>query len=343
MRYPWANIALLIMLLFQFVTGYLGLTNGDESWKGWLVLHSMVGFGTLSLLFWKGRIILDVYRRGIRINWAHLSFIILTVLLILTISSGILWATNGPHYLGGFSLITIHVFLALSMIGLLIWHLLKKVFILNHPEVRSRRLFLNTGINFLLGVILWRSTKWGKTEIVANGINRRFTGSYETGSFTGIFPPTIWIADNPEPIDSSIWELKIDGEILSPYKTNYQTIVEFADTEIIATLDCTGGWYSTQTWFGVPLSKLLNKGELKSSAKSVTLSSVTGYYRIFSLKEINKYLLALAVAGTPLAHSHGGPARLVAPGKRGFEWVKWVTKISVNKTSKHWQSPLPLQ
>jgi DMSO/TMAO reductase YedYZ molybdopterin-dependent catalytic subunit len=33
----------------------------------------------------------------------------------------------------------------------------------------------------------------------------------------------------------------------------------------------------------------------------------------------------------------------VAPGKRGFEWVKWGTSIEVNESPKWLQPPLPLQ
>jgi DMSO/TMAO reductase YedYZ molybdopterin-dependent catalytic subunit len=35
------------------------------------------------------------------------------------------------------------------------------------------------------------------------------------------------------------------------------------------------------------------------------------------------------VGGEPLTHEHGAPARLVALGRRGFEWVKWVVRIEV--------------
>ncbi len=65
------------------------------------------------------------------------------------------------------------------------------------------------------------------------------------------------------------------------------------------------------------------------------------------------YLLALGVipgsepdqpgAFQPLSHGHGAPARLVAPGERGMEWVKWVTIIRVNESGPYVQSPLPLQ
>ena len=71
--------------------------------------------------------------------------------------------------------------------------------------------------------------------------------------------------------------------------------------------------------------------------------SVTGYDRRFALDVADGLLLATAVAGAPLTHAHGAPARLVAPGRRGFEWVKWVTRIEVLESSHRWQPPLPLQ
>ena len=34
---------------------------------------------------------------------------------------------------------------------------------------------------------------------------------------------------------------------------------------------------------------------------------------------------------------------LVAPDQRGVEWVKWITHLRLNRTSKIWQLPLPLE
>ena len=78
-------------------------------------------------------------------------------------------------------------------------------------------------------------------------------------------------------------------------------------------------------------------------AASVTVRSVTGYYRKFSMREANSYIIATHVGGETLSHGHGFPARLVAHDKRGFEWVKWITEIEVNRTGKWLQPPLPLQ
>ena len=91
------------------------------------------------------------------------------------------------------------------------------------------------------------------------------------------------------------------------------------------------------------MSDVLRDAGVRGGAASITVRSVTGYYRRFSLSEANGLLLATRVGGEALWHGHGCPLRLVAPGKRGYDWVKWVTAIEVNDTSKWWQPPLPLQ
>ena len=110
-----------------------------------------------------------------------------------------------------------------------------------------------------------------------------------------------------------------------------------------AVIDCTGGWYSEQRWSGIGLDELLALAGPTSDASSVTVRSATGYYRRFSMSEARSYILATHVGDAPLSRGHGFPARLVAPDKRGFEWVKWVEEIEVNDTSKWLQPPLPLQ
>ena len=93
----------------------------------------------------------------------------------------------------------------------------------------------------------------------------------------------------------------------------------------------------------MPLARLLDEAELLPEARSVKVTSATGYYRRFTIAEARDYLLATHVGGRLLPRGHGYPVRLAARGKRGFEWVKWVTDIEIDARPKWLQPPLPLQ
>ena len=71
--------------------------------------------------------------------------------------------------------------------------------------------------------------------------------------------------------------------------------------------------------------------------------SVTGYGRRFPLDEAGDLLLATRVEGETLSAGHGFPLRLVAPGRRGYDWVKWVAELEVSRDPAWLQPPLPLQ
>ena len=99
--------------------------------------------------------------------------------------------------------------------------------------------------------------------------------------------------------------------------------------ELVATLDCTGGFYSTQRWRGVRLGRLIDAAVAAPAASHLRVVSVTGYRWSFALSDARGLLLATHVGEAALSHEHGAPARLVVPGARGFQWVKWVTRIEL--------------
>ena len=74
---------------------------------------------------------------------------------------------------------------------------------------------------------------------------------------------------------------------------------------------------------------LLDRVAPRPDAVAVSFKSVTGYRWSLPLAEARAALLATRVGGEPLSHGHGAPLRLVAPGRRGFQWVKWVQEVEV--------------
>lgn len=349
MRVPWVNILLLVLLLIQAITGYFGLTEGREPAAWILWTHGIVAYAVLVLMFLKAGIILDAWRRKRRWTGRRVGFAVSLGLLLVVLVTGLLWTLNGPIYVGGFSLVSIHIYVAVPLIILMIWHAWHMRFVRRLPEARGRRLFLGAGAGVLAGALLWLSAGRAKAWAGLSGATRRFTGSYEVGSFTGQFPEVIWLADRPPVVDIAEWQLAITGEVTMPLQFGYDDLLAAATSELECILDCTGGWYSAQLWRGVRLGDLLSEAAMSPKARSVTIQSVTGYKRRFDLVEAENFLLALGILVgddddfRPLSRGHGYPVRLVAPGERGVEWVKWVAEVRVNDTSPLRQAPLPLQ
>jgi DMSO/TMAO reductase YedYZ molybdopterin-dependent catalytic subunit len=152
-------------------------------------------------------------------------------------------------------------------------------------------------------------------------------------------PVTQWFTDDVPSIDVGGYELLVSRPGEPMLRLGYDDLQTMVGTTLTAVLDCTGGWWAEQEWRGVRMSTLLGRPE----SGSVLVSSVTGYSRRFAPEDVDVLLLATHVGGAPLSRGHGAPVRLVAPGRRGFWWVKWVESVSVEPEPWWWQPPFPVQ
>ena len=342
MRFPWANIALIALFTFELGTGYLGLTHSNPEWIAAMHLHRITGFAILVLFVWKSRNILGSFRT--RQNWkaspeTMLASTALLVGLLAVLGLGLAWSHIGPFSWLGFSGTTIHLNLALLLLPLLIWHSIRHKISLRTRYVAGRRNFLRFAGVAVAGLAAWQVSERLMLVAGAPGAERRFTGSHpEEGAD---FPVTMWLDDHTQHVDAGQWRLRVNGHVTEPYEMDYEDLKSW-NSQLTATLDCTGGWYTTRQWQGAPVSELLARAHPKPGAGSITIRSRTGYFRRYSMDEANRALLASGVDGAPLSAGHGFPARMVEPNKRGYDWVKWVDEITVNDTSKFWQPPLPL-
>jgi DMSO/TMAO reductase YedYZ molybdopterin-dependent catalytic subunit len=175
----------------------------------------------------------------------------------------------------------------------------------------------------LAGVAAWRVQRTASRALGLGGQRRRFTGSYDDGDL----PVTSWVADAPRPLDVASYRLAVTGEVRRPLHLALADLD--AGDELLATLDCTGGFAATRRWRGIRLDRLLARAGPTAAASHVRLHSVTGYRASFALDEASGLLLATTLEDEPLEHGHGAPLRLVAPRRRGFQWVKWVTHAEV--------------
>jgi DMSO/TMAO reductase YedYZ molybdopterin-dependent catalytic subunit len=149
-------------------------------------------------------------------------------------------------------------------------------------------------------------------------------------------PVTQWLDDAVPSIDASEWRLLVTSGGVSR-SVSLDELAAF-DDRTRAVLDCTGGWYAEQVWQGARLDRLL--GQVDGS--SVLVRSRTGYERRFPIGDASSIVVATGVGGAQLSAGHGFPARLVAPGRRGYWWVKWIDEIRVDDTPWWWQPPFPL-
>jgi DMSO/TMAO reductase YedYZ molybdopterin-dependent catalytic subunit len=179
-----------------------------------------------------------------------------------------------------------------------------------------------------LAMTTWGTLTAGATATERRTSRRRFTGSREAdyGTPNGFFV-TAFLNDNPAPLDRSTWRLRIVGLIAQPLILTHADLR--AETALAATVDCTGGVYATREWSGLSLGPLLDAVGVASEARMVWFISTTGHRWPLPLDEARRALLATHVGGEPLAHEHGFPLRLVAPERRGFQWVKWLDTIEI--------------
>jgi DMSO/TMAO reductase YedYZ molybdopterin-dependent catalytic subunit len=310
-----------------FGSGIVSLVSGQPEHWPVFALHGMAGLWLLLLLWGKLRRVLPRLLTPRRWDRATLFGTAALTVVALAIGSGVWWALGGDLFVAGFNLLNWHILLGIGLTLAVSAHMIARAKPLRASDVRGRRRMLHAS-----ALVLGGATLWAAQQSLGRRLGlppRRFTGSREAGSYAGnAFPSTSWIADRPRPIAADRWRLSIGGAVVRPLTLSYADI-QMEQDEIEATLDCTGGFYSTQIWQGARVGRLLQRTGMLESARWVSFVSVTGYRWSLPVAEAATALLATHVGGAALTHDHGAPARLVAPGRRGFEWIKWVAHIEV--------------
>ncbi|MFB6126379.1 MAG: molybdopterin-dependent oxidoreductase [Halolamina sp.] len=332
----------------EVVSGLASFTVGTPggAWLFWL--HSVVG---LSLVVLLGAKLWRVRRRlATRATWDRATplSILQAVVTLAALGTGTAWVAGYNVQVGFWTTLNVHVGLGLALVALVAVHLAARF----HSPADidpGRRAALGTGAALVWGALTWRASE---AVAGARDATSRFTGSrptgelYDTDTEGGAFPVTSWVADDPDPVDREAWTLTVTGAVdddltldlaaVDPVSGGSDASEGARDDDgeaatLTATLDCTSGWYTVQEWRGRQVGDLLAAAGVADDARYVRFVSVTGYRWSLPLAEARDALLATSVGDDRLSHGHGGPARLVAPGRRGFQWVKWVERVEVRR------------
>jgi DMSO/TMAO reductase YedYZ molybdopterin-dependent catalytic subunit len=327
------NLQVFLAVAITFATGVGAVATGSATGRWVAVAHGIAAVVIVLLIPWKTRIIRHGVRQHRVARWISLT---LAALILATLVLGFGYATGLLRSIASTPALWWHVALALALVPLLLWHLAAR-WIRPRRTDASRRVLLRAGLLAVAGAGVYAATAGVVTGLKLPGASRRFTGSYETGSFTPTqMPNTIWLDDDVPALDTD-WRLAV-VDARGSYEVTLADLVGRTETWR-ATLDCTSGWFAHQDWTGVPVTALLRDiGE----ARSLLVQSTTGYWVRLPVRDLDSLLLATEVGGAALSVGHGYPLRLVATGRRGYWWVKWVDRIELQTTPWWWQPLFPV-
>lgn len=292
------------------------------------VIHRALGIGLILTLVAKYAIARASVRRRIRrgLTPSLAIGILAAAALAITVGLGVAWTFGLVSFDApwSYSALNVHVLVGIGLFALVALHTAvrweRRPALARSGRRDALRLAVVGGAAIALTAALERFAD-----------ERRTTGSKHAGSFSGnAFPLTIWNFDTVPSIDPARWHLEVTGAVAMSGTLSYAELVAAPSQEVVALIDCTGGWWSEQRWRGARVGDVLAAHRPHEASREATVISVTGHRWTFPLAELEDALLATHVGGEPLTAGHGAPVRLVVPERRGFQWIKWVARIEVS-------------
>jgi DMSO/TMAO reductase YedYZ molybdopterin-dependent catalytic subunit len=331
------NDLLLVLVLALVLSGLFGWALPVALAQPLYDLHRALGVAVLIvLLVWKQAIIrASLGRRFFRakrwdrsVIWGALGALGLVAGVII----GVAWTLNLISFetLWGYSPLNIHVLLGVGLLPFVGWHVWRrrKANRASAPVV-SRRAALRLAGLAVASTVGWQVMQTVANMAIAQG-QRRLSGSKQAAVLSGNnYPAEIWLLDSVPLIDPTTWRLHLSGPLAQPVALSLDDLQRRVTRSVQEVLDCTGGWWTEQVWTGVPLLPVLQQYHMLDSAEQLAVQSTTGHRIVFSVNDLADLLLVTHVGGEPLSAVHGAPVRLVAPGRRGYQWVKWVDRVEV--------------
>jgi DMSO/TMAO reductase YedYZ molybdopterin-dependent catalytic subunit len=146
-------------------------------------------------------------------------------------------------------------------------------------------------------------------------------------------------------IDKDTYQLVVDGLVDDALSLNYSDLLAYPQISVLADLVCVEGWRFTAKWTGPALNSIFADAGVQPEAKIAIFYSTDSPVGYTSLElgyiQDNNITIALKDNDITLPPDRGFPFQVVAEGKWGYKWAKWVTRIELSSDTTfrgYWES-----
>jgi DMSO/TMAO reductase YedYZ molybdopterin-dependent catalytic subunit len=139
------------------------------------------------------------------------------------------------------------------------------------------------------------------------------------------------------------WSFRIEGLVDGPVEWGWEAFQALPSRDWVVDISCVTKWtHLDMRWRGVSVDTLLEDVQLAPDAAFVIAYSDGGYTTNLPLSDVlnGQAFVAWEYDGRPLAPEHGGPARLVVPGRYFWKSAKWIRGLRIQATDEpgFWES-----
>jgi|SRR5208283_3665535 len=146
-------------------------------------------------------------------------------------------------------------------------------------------------------------------------------------------------------INQGTYRLVVNGLVTTQLSLSYQDLLNLPQVSELATLECVEGWSFVAKWTGPTLASIFALAGVQPGATTVIFDTTDvpdGYTSLdLSYIESQNIIIALKLNDITLPADRGFPFQLVAVGKYGYKWAKWVITINLSSDQNfrgYWES-----
>lgn len=208
----------------------------------------------------------------------------------------------------------------------------------------NRRRFIKYGVaSTILAVIGLLSgfflTRRPEQRLSASGAGKLPPGQSEVQTLG------VLTVDGVPEIKLDQWVFEVDGEVQNPFKLSWSQFQQLPKTTSVSEFDCVTGWTKIDNkWEGVRFKEIAAMANPTLRAKYATIECYGDptYTTSLPVDDLlrDDVLFAYGLDGNELEPAHGGPLRLVVPGKYGYKSAKWVRRVKFTEAQElgFWES-----